>query len=261
MNDSLYIAATGMHMQQLNVDTIANNLANINTPGFKKGRVNFLDLVYREAGQHSSFRTENDRIPEMVQGSGVGIFGTSKVFTAGELKKTDMPLDVAIRGEGFFEVVMPDGELAYTRGGSFIVNQDGFLATPDGNPLKPGIHVAQDVQSIAIGADGTVTVKTGEKSNPVEIGRIELANFADPTGLNPLGENLYKPSERSGDAIYGKPGQDGIGNVEQGFVEASNVQLIDEMVNLMVAQRAYEMNVKVIQASDEMLGMSNNLRR
>lgn len=260
MNDSLYIAATGMHMQQLNVDTIANNLANINTPGFKKGRVNFLDLVYREAGQSPYARTEN-RSPEMLQGSGVGIFSTSKVFTAGELKKTDQPLDIAVHGNGFFEVVMPDGELAYTRGGSFIVNKDGFLSTPDGNPIKPGIHISQDVQSIAVAADGTVTVKTGEKSNPTEIGRIELANFADPTGLNPLGENLYKPTERSGDAIYGKPGQDGIGDVAQGFVEASNVQLIDEMVNLMVAQRAYEMNVKVIQASDEMLGMSNNLRR
>jgi flagellar basal-body rod protein FlgG len=260
MNDSLYIAATGMHMQQMNVDTIANNLANINTPGFKKARVNFLDLVYRETGQ-GSYADGNQQIAGMAQGSGVGIFGVSKVFTNGELKKTDLPLDLAIRGDGFFEVTMPDGQQAYTRGGSLIVNKDGFLSTPDGNPLKPGIHVALDTKSIAISPDGTVTTQSNDKTAPIEIGRIELANFADATGLMAMGENLYKPSEKSGDAIYSKPGQDGTGLVAQGFVEASNVQLIDEMVNLMVAQRAYEMSVKVIQASDEMLGMSNNLRR
>lgn len=260
MNDSLYIAATGMHMQQLNVDTIANNLANINTPGFKKGRVNFLDLVYRELGQGA--QTDSYRQSAgMAQGSGVGIFGTSKLFTNGELKKTDLPLDIAIRGDGFFEVTLPDGQAAYTRGGSLIVNKDGFLATPDGNPLKPGIHIGQDTQSLAISANGVVTAQTNNKSAPIEIGRIELANFADVTGLVALGENLYKPSERSGDAMYSKPGEDNMGVVAQGFVESSNVKLIDEMVNLMVAQRAYEMSVKVIQASDEMLGMSNNLRR
>ena len=260
MNDSLYIAATGMQTQQLNVDTIANNLANVNTPGFKKSRVSFQDLIYRETGRTLS---GDDALlaPGQMHGTGVGVASMLKLFTSGELKRTDVPLDLAIQGEGFFEVTLPDGSQAYSRGGSLQVDRDGFLATTDGNPLKPGIHIGTEAKEISIQSDGRVLVRSGDRKELSEVGRIELAQFADTSGLSALGNNLYRPTEKSGDAIYGRPGEDGMGDIAQGFVEASNVKLLDEMVNLMVAQRAYEMSVKVIQASDEMLGMSNNLRR
>lgn len=260
MNDALYIAATGMHTQQMNVDTIANNLANINTPGFKKGRVSFQDLIYREIGK-AGLTDDPQATASLWHGSGVGIASLAKLFAAGELKKTDMPLDLAIQGDGFLEIALPDGSHAYSRGGSLQVNRDGFLATADGNALKPGIHIGLDAKEIAIKADGTVLARQGDQKEAVEVGRIELANFTDPAGLTALGDSLYRSSEKSGDARYGRPGEDGFGAVAQGFVESSNVKMIDEMVNLMVAQRAYEMSVKVIQASDEMLGMSNNLHR
>lgn len=259
MNDSLYIAATGMHMQQKSVDTIANNLANVNTPGFKKGRVSFEDMVSREVSRAA--RGDDVQAGQNLwQGRGVGIFSLSQVFTAGDLKKTDSAMDVAIKGEGFFEVVDVDGTPAYSRGGTLSVDKDGFLATADGHVFKPAIHVGNDAREVTLSTDGRVMVSR-DKGEASEAGRIELARFSDTTGLLSLGGNLYKPSERSGDAIYGKPGDDGLGTVVQGFVESSNVKLIEEMVDLMVAQRAYESSVKVIQASDEMLGMSNNLRK
>ncbi|NRR31471.1 flagellar basal-body rod protein FlgG [Oxalobacteraceae bacterium] len=260
MNDSLYIAATGMHMQQKSVDTISNNLANVNTPGFKKGKVSFEDLVYREVSR-SGRTDETQGAGSLWHGSGVGIFSLAKVFTPGELKKTDLPLDIAIQGDGFFEVTTVDGSSAYSRGGSLMVDKDGFLATADGHALKPSIHIGLDAKEISIKADGRVLARNGNQTEMNEAGRIELAHFSDTTGLQSLGGNLYKPSERSGDAIYGKPGEDGVGTLAQGFVESSNVKLIEEMVDLMVAQRAYESSVKVIQASDEMLAMSNNLRK
>lgn len=259
MNESLYIAATGMHMQQKSVDTIANNLANVNTPGFKKGHVTFEDMVYREISRVGGGDAQG--APSLWHGGGVGIFSLSKVFTAGELRKTDAPLDVAIQGDGFLEVTMVDGSSAYSRGGALSVDHDGFLATADGHVLKPAIHVGTDAKSIVVKADGRVLVQGANQSEPSEAGRIELSHFSDTTGLVSLGANLYQPSARSGDAIYGKPGEDGLGTLAQGFVEASNVNLVNEMVDLMAAQRAYESSVKVIQASDEMLGMSNNLRK
>lgn len=260
MNDSLYIAATGMHTQQMNVDTIANNLANINTPGFKKGRVSFQDLVYREAAQ-SALLQEGQAGGNLARGTGVGVLSLAKLFTGGELKRTDAPLDIAIQGDGFLEVTLPDGTLAYSRGGALQVNRDGMLTTSEGHLLKPGIHVGFDYKDISIKADGRVHVRGRDQKEATEVGRIELVNFSDLLGLAAMGDSLYRPSERSGDAIYGRPGEDGWGTMAQGFIESSNVKLVDEMVNLMVAQRAYEMSVKVIQASDEMLAMSNNLRR
>jgi len=259
MNDSLYIAATGMHMQQKSVDTIANNLANVNTPGFKKGRVSFEDMVSREVSRAA--RGDDVQAGQNLwQGRGVGIFSLSQVFTAGDLKKTDSAMDVAIKGEGFFEVVDVDGTPAYSRGGTLSVDKDGFLATADGHVFKPAIHVGNDAREVTLSTDGRVMVSR-DKGEASEVGRIELARFSDTTGLLSLGGNLYKPSERSGDAIYGKLGDDGLGTLAKGFLESSNVKLIEEMVDLMVAQRAYESSVKVIQASDEMLGMSNNLRK
>lgn len=260
MNDSLYIAATGMHMQQKNVDTIANNLANISTPGFKKGRVSFQDLVYRELSQVAGLEQAQGG-QGLRQGSGVSIASMSKLFTGGDLKSTGLPMDIAIQGDGFFEVTVQDGALAYSRGGALTVDKDGLLATADGYSLKPAIHVGADAQTITIKADGSVMVQARDRDTASEVGRIELTRFADPSGLLAQGNNLYKSSERSGDAIYGRPGEDGAGTLAQGFQEASNVNLVEEMVALMAAQRAYETSVKVIQASDEMLGMSNNLRK
>ncbi|MTV41448.1 flagellar basal-body rod protein FlgG [Duganella radicis] len=258
MNDSLYIAATGMQTQQKSVDTIANNLANISTPGFKKGQLSFADLVYRESARAG---VDGAAAPSLWHGAGVGVFSLAKVFTPGELRKTNAPLDIAIQGDGFLAVAMPDGTAAYSRGGALSVDRDGFLATADGHALKPSIHVGTDAKLISIKADGQVLVQGTDETELREAGRIELSHFTDSTGLVSLGANLYQPSARSGDAMYGKPGEDGVGTLAQGFIEASNVNLVNEMVDLMAAQRAYESSVKVIQASDEMLGMSNNLRK
>lgn len=260
MNDALYIAATGMHTQQRSVDTIANNMANVNTPGYKKGKVSFEDMVYRGIQGAGQAQGAAGAAP-LWQGSGVGMLSVSKVFTPGEMRKTDLPLDVAIQGEGFFEVVATDGTPAYSRGGSLMVDKDGLLATADGHVLKPGIHIGTEAKEVTLKADGRVMVRNSEQGSAVEVGRIELARFADASGLVALGSGLYRPSERSGDAIYGRPGEDGMGGVAQGFLESSNVKLVEEMVDLMIAQRAYESSVKVIQAADEMLAMSNNLRK
>ena len=257
MNDALYIAATGMQTQQKSVDTIANNLANVNTPGFKRGRVSFEDLVYR--GMRAGAADGNP--VTQWQGSGVGVASMAKIFAAGEIKKTDQPLDLAIDGTGFVEVTGTDGSPAYSRGGSLTVDRDGMLATADGYVLKPGIHVGLDATELTIQADGRVLARAPSQREAGEVGRIELVRFADLDGMTALGGNLYRPTERSGDAIYGKAGEDGMGRLVQGAVEASNVKLIDEMVGLMAAQRAYESSVKVIQAADEMLAMSNNLRK
>lgn len=269
MNDALYIAATGMQAHQLGVDTIANNLANVATPGFKASRVNFQEMMYREQvmgnGMNGGLNVGGNAGAGLnyglAQGSGVSVGMLSKLFVTGELRQTDSPLDLAIPGNGFIEVVLADGNTAYSRGGSLRVNSDGFLTTQDGSLLKPNIHVGLDAKTIKIGTDGRVMVTTGNQTSPAEVGRIEIATFTDPAGLRSLGRNLYASTERSGEAEVGRPGEDGFTVLAPGFVEASNVNLVDEMVNLMVAQRAYGMNVKVIQAADEMLGMSNNLRR
>lgn len=260
MNDALYIAATGMQAQQQNVDTVANNLVNVNTPGFKKSRVNFQDMVVRELGKTASAE-EGQANMGVGHATGVGVASVMKMFAAGDLKRTDGPLDLAVQGAGFLEVVLPDGSYAYSRGGTLQVNKDGFLATSEGYALKPSIHIGSDAKDIAIKADGTVMVRSADQKEASEVGRIELVSFADVNGLASLGESLYRPTEKSGDAIYGRAGEEGLGTISQGYVEASNVKMVDEMVNLMVAQRAYEMSVKVIQASDEMLGMANNMRR
>ncbi|WP_457331719.1 flagellar basal-body rod protein FlgG [Rhizobacter sp. P5_C2] len=254
MNDALYIAATGLEAQQSNVQTIANNLANVNTPGFKRGSVNFHDLMRHEAGAAAGGLAA----PRPV---GVAIAGTPKYFGAGELRRTDSPMDLAIRGDGFIEVQLADGGSAYTRGATLTVNKDGLLATTEGLVLHPSVHVGRDIQNLAVAPDGSVSGTDAGTGRSVSLGRIELANFANPAGLESLGDKLYRASEASGEAMAARAGEAGSGTFAQGFVEGSNVQLVDEMVNLMVAQRAYEMNVKVIQAADEMLGMSNNLRR
>ena len=260
MNDALYIAATGMHVQQRSVDSIANNMANVNTPGYKKGRVSFEDMVYRALAAPAGSAEPNGS-GAIWQGSGVGLIGLVKQFAQGELRKTEMPLDIAIQGDGFIEVAGTDGTPAYSRGGTLSIDKDGFLATADGHVLKPGIHVGIDARDVTIRSDGRVLARHRDGGAIAEVGRIDMVRFADTTGLAELGGNLYRPSVQSGDAIMGRPGEDGMGGIAQGFLESSNVKLVEEMVDLMAAQRAYESNVKVIQAADEMLAMSNNLRK
>jgi len=259
MLNSLYIGATGLHAQQLYVDTIANNLANVNTPGFKKSRVDFQDLMYRELSRAVSTDGTQQALQRL--GSGVGVANAEKVFVAGDVKKTDSPLDLAIQGDGFLEVVMPDGSQGFSRGGSLQINSSGMLATAEGYPLRASIHVPSDAQQLSVGADGHVTVTTSSSKGPTDLGQIELAKFANPGGLKPLGDNLYRVSDTSGDPVYGKPRDDGFGSLAQGFLELSNVNFNDEMVNLTVAQRAYEVNTRLIQVSDELMSMSNNMRK
>ncbi|EJL72201.1 flagellar basal-body rod protein FlgG [Variovorax sp. CF313] len=262
MFDALYISATGMQAQQLNVDTIANNLANVNTAGFKKGKVGFSDLMVREAGRLLPSQEDAGILAaENRLGAGVGIAAVSKLFDMGELKKTESAYDLAIQGEGFLEVTMPDGSSAYTRGGTFKINKDGLLATSGGFPLKANVAVPDNAQNLQIDGDGRVRVQVAGQSAPVEVGQLDLVRFTSPSALSPQGDGLYRSSTGSGDAIAGKASEDGMGSFAQGFLEGSNVKLNEEMVNLMVAQRVYEANVKVMQASDEMLGMINGLRK
>jgi len=265
MFDALYISATGMQAQQLNVDTIANNLANVGTPGFKKGKVGFTDLMVREAARLTPSQVAGpfggDRRLGAGVGAGVGIAGVAKLFDMGDLKKTESAFDLAIQGEGFLEVSMPDGSSAYTRGGTFKINRDGLLATPGGYPLKPNLSIPDNAESMVIEADGRVQVQVPGQAAPIDLGQLELVRFTHPSGLLAQGDNLYRSSVDSGEAIAAKPAEDGMGSLAQGFLEGSNVKLTEEMVNLMVAQRVYEANVKVVQASDEMLGMINGLRR
>ena len=258
MLDSLYIAATGMNAQQLNVDTISNNLANVNTPAFKRNKINFADLMYREVSRGNRPAGANGANR---YGVGVGVSSTGKVFAAGDVKKTDLPLDVAIRGKGLFEVTLPDNSVAYTRGGSLQLDKDGALTTAEGYVLNPVVRVPPDAISLTIDAGGRVLASVPDEAEPIEVGALTLVDFVNPAALRPLGDNLYVATDKSGEAIPGKPGEQGLGLLAQGFLEASNVQLVDEFVNLIIAQRAYEANSKAIQASDEMLGITNNLRR
>jgi flagellar basal-body rod protein FlgG len=258
MLDSLYIAATGMHAQQLNVDTISNNLANVNTAGFKRSRVAFQDVLYRELGLGRGLL--GAEAPARF-GAGVAVADTTRVFEDGELKKSEGALDLAIRGQGFFEVRLADGALAYTRSGALQVNRERLLATADGHVLAPEVQVPEEATGLAIDATGHVSARLPGESAPVEIGRLELARFVNPSALAALGGNLFAATERSGDALYGRPGEEAFGTLAQGFLESSNVKLVEELIGLVLAQRAFEVNARAVQASDELLSLVNNLRR
>jgi len=260
MIDSLYIGATGMQTQQTQVDVIANNLANANTAGFKRNTVEFKDLLYREVGAVNS-NQQTDRTAFNIYGMGSSISASRKVFTVGDAKRTDGELDLAIRGQGFFEVSLADGQVAYTRSGSFTRNQDGMLVTQDGLELSSQIQIPVDATDIKISTDGKVSVSISGQNSRSDVGSIELMNFINPAALEPVGDNLYRATEGSGDAMRGIPGEQGMGTLAQGFLENSNVKLVDELVNLVVAQRAYEINSRVVQASDEILSITNNLMR
>jgi len=259
---SLWTSATGMQAQELNIDVIANNLANVNTSGFKKSRAEFQDLLYqmmRPAGAASSQETT---IPTGIQlGHGARPSAVQKIFTQGDFQNTKNELDWSIEGDGFFQIELPNGETSYSRSGEFKLDADGRIVNPDGFLLVPEISVPTDTVSINVGMDGTVSVIQADDATPVEIGTIQLARFVNASGLRSLGRNLYSPTEASGDEIVGTPGENGFGTISQGFLEMSNVSVVDEMVNMITAQRAYETNSKVIQTADDMLQMANNLKR
>jgi flagellar basal-body rod protein FlgG len=259
---SLWTAASGMQAQQLNIDVLSNNLANVNTTGFKRSRADFQDLLYetlRLAGASSSSTTE---VPTGIQlGHGTRPAAVQKIFMQGEYKQTKNELDIAIEGDGFFQITMPDGETAYSRAGAFKVDSEGRIVTSDGYLMEPEISVPDDSMQIAIGTDGTVSVQQAGENQATEVGTIQLARFINPAGLNSIGRNLFLPTSASGDVITGTAGEDGFGTLAQRFLEMSNVSVVEEMVNLITAQRAYEINSKSIQAADEMLQIANNLKR
>lgn len=259
---SLWSAATGMQAQTLNIDVISNNLANVGTSGFKKSRADFQDLLYQTLRSPGVSSSTDTQVPTGIQiGSGVRPAATQKMFSQGEFSHTQNQLDMAIEGGGFFQVIQPNGEIGYTRSGTFKLDREGRVVTSDGFPMEPEVSVPSDAVSISIGTDGTVSVLLAGENQPSEIGAVELANFLNPAGLRSIGRNLFIPSASSGDPSTGTPGEDGYGTIAQGYLEMSNVSVVDEMVNMIVAQRAYETNSKTIQASDEMLQTAANLKR
>jgi flagellar basal-body rod protein FlgG len=260
---ALYSAASGMTAQQLNVDNIAHNLANANTSGFKTRRAQFQDLLYQTVVQPGAAAGQQTVVPTGLQlGLGTRASSNEIIFTQGSFSQTNNPLDLVIQGRGFFQVRMASGELAYTRAGSFHLDRDGNLVTGDGNAIEPQITIPADAQAISIGQDGTVSYTQPGQTAAQQGGQLQLANFPNPAGLNSLGGNLYAPTDASGDPTVGAPGgQEGLGSVMQGYVEQSNVSVVEEFINLIVSQRAYEANSKVVQAADQMYQQVNNLPR
>ncbi|HOJ99072.1 MAG: flagellar basal-body rod protein FlgG [Treponemataceae bacterium] len=261
---SLWTGASGMIGQQANLDTISNNLANVNTSGFKKMRADFEDLLYQTVRTAGTPATEDTVVPVGVQmGHGVKLAATQRQFTQGALQNTENVTDMAIQGEGFFRVQLYDGTLAYTRDGSFKVDSDGRLVTSNGYHVLPDIVLPEGflIETLSVSQDGRVTVKIPGQDDPIQVGQMELYRFPNPVGLTAIGENLFKVTNASGPAIAGRPGFDGMGKIVHKFLEMSNVSVVREMVNLIVAQRAYEFNSKTIQTSDNMLGIATGLKR
>ncbi|WP_119354497.1 flagellar basal-body rod protein FlgG [Azohydromonas sediminis] len=251
---SLWISKTGMEAQQTQLDTISHNLANVATNGFKKGHVVFEDLIYQSLRQAGAATGEQGMLPTGLQvGLGVRPVATSRTFTQGNLQQTGNNLDVAIKGNGFFQIQRADGSTAYTRDGAFQVNADGQLVTHAGDLVQPGITVPANALSLTIAADGTVSATVPGQTAPQVLGQLQLASFVNPAGLDPLGGNLFGETAASGAPNAGAPGTDGLGALQQGFVETSNVNVVEELVAMIQTQRAYELNSKAIQTSDQML--------
>jgi flagellar basal-body rod protein FlgG len=259
---ALYTAASGMEAQQLNIDTIAHNMANINTSGFKSRRAQFQDLLYQNIRQAGASNTASTEIPVGLQvGLGTKPIASQIYFGAGDLAKTGNELDLAISGQGFFQIRQTNGQTAYTRNGNFQLNRDGNIVTSEGDLLDPQITIPPDKIGITIGKDGTVTISQAGQSQSQQVGKIELALFQNPSGLQSIGKNLFVPTQASGDAITGTAGENGLGTLLQQMVEQSNVSVVEEMVNMIVSQRAYEANSKVIRTADEMFTQANNVIR
>ncbi|HZL42023.1 MAG TPA: flagellar basal-body rod protein FlgG [Verrucomicrobiae bacterium] len=257
---SLYSAAAGMESQQMNLDVISNNLANVNTTGFKKSKVEFQELLYQTTRAAGADQGSGNQLPTGIQvGQGSRPVATARIFTNGDLTQTGESLDVAVQGDGFFEVQMPDGTLAYTRDGAFKTSSDGRIVTSDGLPLQAGFQpVPAGTTNVTIGSNGNVTYTGATGSTTFQV---QLVRFNNPAGLDSLGSNLYRETSASGAPQLGTPGQNGFGSLNQGYLELSNVKVVEEMVNLILAQRAYEVNSKAVQSADEMMQQANNMHR
>lgn len=261
MNQSLWIAKTGLDAQQTKMSTISNNLANAGTAGYKRSRAIFADLLYQNVRQVGAQSSQDTQLPSgLAVGTGVRTVATEKLFTQGNLQQTDNKLDMAIQGDGFFPILMPDGSEAYTRDGTFQMDATGQIVTPSGFPLQPAITVPENAVSVTIAGDGTVSARLAGASQVTQIGSIQLVDFVNPSGLQPVGNNLFEESSASGAPQSGNPGLNGLGMVMQGYVESSNVNVVEELVNMIETQRAYEMNSRAISTTDQMLQyLSNNL--
>ena len=258
---ALYSAGSGMAAQQMNVDNIANNLANANTTGFKMRRTEFQDLLYQNYIQPGTASGAQTTVPSGLQiGLGARPAANEVIFQQGDFQQTGNPLDVVIQGKGFFQVRRATGDLAYTRSGAFHLDRDGNLVTLNGESIEPQITIPADAQSVTIASDGTISYSLPNQTNAQIAGQLQLANFINPAGLNSIGNNLYLPTDASGDATIGNPGgQEGLGTLQQGYLEGSNVSVVEEFINLIVSQRAYEANSKVVKAADEMYQQVNNI--
>jgi flagellar basal-body rod protein FlgG len=259
---ALHSSAAGMNSQQMSLDVIANNLANVQTTGFKKSKVEFQDLLYQSSRSAGSVQAGGSQLPTGIEvGHGSQAVATAKIFTTGELLQTGHKFDVAIEGDGFFQVTLPSGDTAYTRDGAFKVNSEGLLVTSDGLQLADQINFPDGTTDVTIAPTGEVSARPGADRELVQIGQLQLHRFRNPAGLDSLGRNLYGQTDASGEAVAGNPGAEGYGSLNQGALEKSNVKVIEEMVNMIIAQRAFEVNSKAIQTADEMMNMTNNLRR
>lgn len=264
MMRSLWTAASGMNGQQFNIDTISNNLSNVNTTGYKEVRADFEDLLYQTSKVAGTPATRDTVVPTGIQvGHGVKVAATQRMFTQGSLQNTGNDSDVAIMGEGFFKIQQLDGSMGFSRDGAFKIDSNGQLVTSNGNKVQPEVVFPEGFvrSSLAVSEDGRVTVKVPGNDDAIQVGQMELFRFVNPAGLQSTGQNTYKVTNASGEAIGGRPGFDGMGKIQHKFIENSNVSTVKSMVNMIVAQRAYELNSKAIQTSDTMLGIANNLKR
>ena len=259
MTQALWVAKTGLDAQQTRMAVVSNNLANVNTTGFKQGRAVFEDLLYQNIRQSGGQSSQDTILPSGLSlGTGVRMVATEKLVTQGSVLQTGNAMDVAISGRGFFQILKPDGELAYTRDGTFQINDQGQMVTSSGYVVQPGITIPDAAQSITIGSDGTVSVKLPGQAVPTQVGTLETVDFINPVGLQPVGENLYIETVASGTAQPGTPGLNGLGTLNQGSLEGSNVNVVSELVNMIETQRAYEMNSKAITTNDQMMQYLNN---
>jgi flagellar basal-body rod protein FlgG len=261
MIKALYTAASGMHAQQRNLDNTASNISNANTTGYKRSRIEFQDLIYENVRTPSPTE-QGTQTPTALQiGGGTKVVASVKNFEVGSPQETGNPLDLMIRGDGFFQVLMPDGTISYTRDGSWKLSADGQIVNAQGLPMEPPITIPNDATSVMISAEGRVMVMTAATTEPTEIGQIELARFVNPAGLLSSGGNLFTQTVSSGDPIVSTPGLEGAGTLDQGYLESSNVKIVNEMINLITAQRGYELNSRAVRTADDMIGIATQLKR
>lgn len=261
MNTALWAAKTGLDAQQTKIAVISNNLANASTTGFKSGRAMFEDLVYQNVRQVGGQTSQQTQLPSgLMLGTGVRVVATAKTFVQGAVAQTENALDVAITGRGFFQVLLPDGTISYTRDGAFQVNADGELVTSSGYPVQPGISIPSDAQTVTVGDDGVVSAALAGQADPIQVGTIQLADFINPAGLQSRGQNMFLETAASGPAQTGTPGLNGLGSLQQNALESSNVNVVAELVSMIETQRAYELNSRAVATSDEMLQyLTNNV--